>query len=401
MISSNLNAVVGNRIGTNPAGTAARGNGISGVFVNGGGNNQIGNTTGGNLLSGNTFGGVQIEGTGATFNTVKGNLIGTDVTGTEDLGNGGGVILGAVRDDTTIGGSTSVAERNIISGNGAGVESAGAARVTILGNYVGTTIAGIAGTTPLGNGTGLNILAAVAAQIGDGTALGTNVVSGNTRGIVFVDASSASPPVVRRNIVGLDKDGVNPVPNVQGISVEYSPNINIGDGTANGRNVISGNTGDGIEIFDTDGAAIHGNYIGLAADGTTPRGNTLTGIHLFNGANNVMVGGTTTDDRNVIASNGGAGLFIDAVFTTQVGNNYIGLNAAGTALRSNGTAGIHDAGAFSQIGVVSGAVVGNVVAGAAATGQSGPPGSAASSATRSTRTRPERRCWSASAAVST
>ena len=45
------------------------------------------------VISGNGANGIQITGASATGNFVQGNLIGTDVTGTADVGNGTGVII--------------------------------------------------------------------------------------------------------------------------------------------------------------------------------------------------------------------------------------------------------------------------------------------------------------------
>ena len=85
-VVSNGNVIAGNFIGTNATGTAALPNGSQGVgaVIVGGtaSNNTIGGTTpdARNLVSGNVGEGIFIQlGTG---NTVQGNLIGTDVTGT-------------------------------------------------------------------------------------------------------------------------------------------------------------------------------------------------------------------------------------------------------------------------------------------------------------------------------
>src|SRR5262249_46257095 len=82
---------------------------------------------------------------------IQGNLIGTDVTGTKRLGNANwGVVIGGAL-NTTLGGTGSGA-RNIISGNPIGVECAGSIGMMIQGNYIGTDITG---TQALGNGEGI------------------------------------------------------------------------------------------------------------------------------------------------------------------------------------------------------------------------------------------------------
>ncbi len=75
-----------------------------------------------NLLSGNGWYGVRIAGMGTMTNTVSGNYIGTDASGTvaqpNGKANGGyGVLIEADASLNIIGGDT-VAERNLISGNG-------------------------------------------------------------------------------------------------------------------------------------------------------------------------------------------------------------------------------------------------------------------------------------------
>ena len=80
------------------------------------------------------------------------------------------------------------------------------------------------------------------------------------------------------------------------------------------RNIISGNTGNGITITGSgaSGNVVAGNYVGTNAAGTAALGNGLTtalpGIILEVGSNNNTVGGTTAAARNVIAANGSQGL---------------------------------------------------------------------------------------------
>ena len=95
------NVVQGNKIGTDPTGTFALGN-LAGVFLGyaSTANNLIGGTApgDGNLISGNYGDGVLVATTLGTGNAIEGNLIGTDITGENDLGNGGnGVYIAGFR----------------------------------------------------------------------------------------------------------------------------------------------------------------------------------------------------------------------------------------------------------------------------------------------------------------
>jgi titin len=111
------NVVQGSYIGTDASGTVALGN-STGVYIGGPGN-TIGGTTAaaGNVISGNSADGVSISGSGATGNLVEGNYIGTDVTGTAPLGNGGNGVLVALAANNTIGG-TATGAGNVIANNG-------------------------------------------------------------------------------------------------------------------------------------------------------------------------------------------------------------------------------------------------------------------------------------------
>src|SRR5215210_6889568 len=75
---------------------------------------------------------------GATGNEVIGNYIGTDASGTQDLGNGGGgVFISGGAPNNTVGGTTAAA-RNIISGNSSdGVAISGNARgINLISNSI-------------------------------------------------------------------------------------------------------------------------------------------------------------------------------------------------------------------------------------------------------------------------
>jgi titin len=90
------NTVLGNYIGTDITGTTALGNAEDGIFVDAAFSNTIGGVSAGarNIISANGFFGRLNDGSsgieiwdGATTTIVRGNLIGTDVSGTLNLGN--------------------------------------------------------------------------------------------------------------------------------------------------------------------------------------------------------------------------------------------------------------------------------------------------------------------------
>ena len=132
--------VQGNYFGTNAAGTAALGNGASGILINGGDNNTIGGTTAAarNVISGNGNGGVRIV-FSADNNVVQGNFIGTDVNGTNGLGNGvnfAGVLIQGNCVNDTIGGVAAGAGNLIAFNQGPGVWVPDSTNSPILGNSI-------------------------------------------------------------------------------------------------------------------------------------------------------------------------------------------------------------------------------------------------------------------------
>jgi len=141
-IVSGGNKIEGNFLGTDVTGTIDLGNGY-GVYA-GSANNTIGGTTATarNIISGNEYGGVLLD---SSSNRVEGNFIGTDVTGTIALGNRYyGVYIGS-SSNNTIGGATAAA-RNIISGNEySGVFLGGGSGNSVLGNFIGTDVTGTGG----------------------------------------------------------------------------------------------------------------------------------------------------------------------------------------------------------------------------------------------------------------
>ncbi len=356
------NLVQGNYIGTDVTGTVDLGNADDGIDISGS-NNTIGGTTAGarNIISGNADG-VEIGNSTTTGNVVQGNYIGTDVTGTLDLGNsddGIQIFNGATLN--TIGGTTAGA-RNIISGNdGEGIDifDVTTSNNTIQGNYVGLDATG---TADLGN-TNQGILIDTQATnntIGGAVAGAGNVISGNDAGGIII-GTDADGTTIQGNIIGLNAAGTGTIANTgDGITLS-SDTSQVGGTTALERNIISGNTDDGIQVAGT-GNIIEGNYIGTDITGTVDLGNTDEGIEL-NGATNTIIGGSVVGARNVIAGNSSSGIRDENSTGTIIKGNYIGVDASGTATISN-SFGIQTWGGSSN-GIIggSGANEGNVIGG--------------------------------------
>src|SRR5205823_3716422 len=132
---------------------------------------------------------------------------------------------------------------------------------------------------------------------------------------------------VTGSYIGIDSVGTSAAGNATGIEIG-SANNTVG-GTAAARNVISGNTGAGVEVAGASatGNTIEGNYIGLAASGTaTFFGNE--GILLDGGSSITTVGGTAAGAGNVIAGVNDA-VALGTTHDNVVKGNLIGTDASG------------------------------------------------------------------------
>ena len=339
------NTIEGNFIGTNVAGDAVLGNNQGVIIQFGSSNNLIGGLTPAarNIISGNSDG---ISLSGGPGNIIEGNFIGTDHTGSNDLGNTIGIGVTASSNNTI--GGTSAGARNVISGNGTEIRMQ-ADNNLIQGNYIGVSATGGAfnysNTTVLG----INIFSSTGNTIGGLTPAARNVISGHSIGISL---NSTPSTTVQGNFVGTDAAGTARLGNTNiGINVQGSNNTVIG-GTATGAgNLISAN-GTGIQIAPGSGTAIQiqGNLIGTDVNGMADLGNTGDGVSISDSAfaANVIIGGTDPGARNVISGNDGDGISLRGVTGTVVQGNLIGTQIDGVSPLGNSGQGIHIAGTSSN-----------------------------------------------------
>ena len=245
------------------------------------------------MISGNGGSGVELSRATSTDNTVQGNLIGTNATGTAALGNFRGIAIGANggSNNNLIGG-TQVGARNVISGNsnyGISLSTGDVASSdnTVQGNYIGPDITGTIALSP--NQTGILFNGGDHTQVGGAAPGAGNLISGN-----------GQPSTVK-------------------------PGIYVGGAAT--------------------GSVFQGNLIGTQADGLSPLGNSWGGIVLPVGITQIVVGGVAPGEANVIAFNGkstdpGSGVMVDGTFGNTIRGNSIhdnsGLYGLGIDLGSNG-----------------------------------------------------------------
>ena len=228
------NFVEGNLIGIDRDGNPA-GNGI-GVYIQNSWDNLIGVPgSGKNVISANAQAGVELTGLYATRNTIVGNDIGTDATGSMRPGNVGPLTPVAPSSLQTYGvyintpspsfDPSNTQPNNEVLDN------------LVSGNLIGVQITGV-GT-------------------GQGVPLGLDVISGN--------------------LIGTDPSGNNPNPNFEyGVDIENSAGNTVGGLTPGSQNILSANGIDGVEIFGgTSQVSASSSKSGAAAARNLVIGNTI------------------------------------------------------------------------------------------------------------------------------
>jgi titin len=308
----------------------------------------------GNVISGNMHG-ISLDDK-ADHNRVIGNLIGTDVTGIEAVGNqvtGIGIagcwnVIGPGQSD----GSGPSGQGNVISGNMLGIGLYGkAAHNLVIGNLIGTDITG---TKAIGNwASGIRLdPSASYNRIGGSTPQERNIISGNGLG-VYLFGPGIVGNIVSGNYIGTDILGTNALGKgtAAGIGIEDGPRDTVIGGTNPGEgNVISGNEGGGIGIAGpaTSQTNVIGNLIGLDASGSVALPNGGRGVSLLATAFN-RIGGTSPGERNVIGW--GIGIGGNEGGDNVVVGNYIGTDTSGgRGLGEGSYVGIGDARTHNFVG---------------------------------------------------
>ncbi len=309
--------------------------------------------------------GVAIDGSNSI---VEGNILGT-VDGSTNGNEAAGVVAATGAANNIIGGSVYSVTRNILSGNQMhgvqiGEPTGPANNNRIIGNYIGLNREGSA---TAGNGQAGVIIAAMSSA----NTVEDNVISGNTIcGISIQDAGTGN--AVWGNKIGTDAAGLVPIPNGvsgmggNGVQIVRTSGSSVGGTTENERNVIAGNYGSGVAMWQpttaqvapwsaqgdlpslvfartpagspppalpgavqaTENNIVAGNYIGVKADASGPLGNDRFGVVITNGSSNT-VGGIVENAGNVISDNGYYGVAIAADGGTAIGNTVSG-NRIGT-----------------------------------------------------------------------
>jgi hypothetical protein len=303
------NVVEGNLIGVGSDGSTPIGNAYDGVFIDQGSSNLIGGTIAGarNVISANGAVGVQILGPQGGGNAIQGNLIGLNAAGSSAIGNGYDGIYVDNSPNNSIGG-TSAAARNVISGNhetGIRIQGSNASANVVAGNWIGADLSGERG---IGNAyDGIFVFDAPDNVIGGSQAGAGNVVAANDGSGLQLYGAGSSGNLVLGNKIGVDASGMNPLGNkLDGIFINDAPNNTVGGTTAGAANIVSANQQVGIQLFNrgTFGNVVIGNLVGANSEGRPVLGN---GFGVFiNGAPLNTVGGAGAASNSVAGNRRGA-----------------------------------------------------------------------------------------------
>lgn len=322
-------------VGTDHYGRASAGNGASGVAESGGSNFRF--THG--IASANLVAGIHSSSPRAI---VDSSFVGVDVTGTDALGNGmSGVYVGGVE---------GLVSGVISSDNAVGLTLAGDSAVVTNSSFG----IGLNPPTSLPNGTGILVEGNVN-SIG-GVAGERVVASGNTSFGIDLEPGTTGN-LVAGAIVGTNPSGTTAIPNGVGIRDRGTGNeigeemppppsahTNLSSATAaipeadGWSNLISGNTGDGVQLTGT--STLVAAFIGTNSAGSAGIPNGGNGVNITGGSA-TLIGGTAAGAGNLISANGLSGVALAGAATgVSIAGNYIGTDVSGTADLGNIGSGI-------------------------------------------------------------
>jgi uncharacterized delta-60 repeat protein len=175
---------------------------------------------------------------------------------------------------------------------------------------------------------------------------------GNFSGYAGLLIESSNNTVVA-NFFGTDLGGTVAKPNARGIlltpSSYYDVQDNVIGGTTVGdRNVVSGNTGDGIAILGAHDNTVLGNFVGVDYTGTAALGNGGAGVEIDTfsplafsyvpaaAGNSNKIGGIAHGEGNRIRYNGKGVLVYDGIENPIRGNSITANTALGIDLSGDG-----------------------------------------------------------------
>jgi PKD repeat protein len=353
----------------------------TGVHITGGSLNNIGGTGSGqrNVFLTDRYG-VWIESTG-TYNDVVNNYFGTVdgetladwVTGERGIFVQGGSTISTISDNLIVGQSDAGiliwADNNVVTDNIIGLNRFEVA-ATALPNAVGVKVFGDQNVVGPGNVIAGNTSHGVQLYLADDTSIVDNEIDrfgrsggsiGNGGDGIHIDASH-NTQITGNDVTENTGNGVW----VDVYDVTIQGNIisengqdgvylgssvvdsQIGGSGSNQRNVIGDSGANGVHLYGAQNVTVSGNYIGLSHITGADGGNQGHGILIENGSTSNTIGGTGSGEGNWIGFNHQYGIRLSGSNTQ---NNYILGNVIGAPFNWAWEAANHNHG----IGIYDGA----------------------------------------------
>ena len=182
-----------------------------------------------------------------------------------------------------------------------------AADVAVRGCFIGTDVTGM---TPVHNTQGVHAAGfdgATGLTVGGSAPADRNLIAGQSGHEVLLNGVPNA--TIEGNLLGTNATGAASIGTYPGNAIDLVPGAT--PSVIRG-NVVAGGNIEGISIHGGSGSPVvlQGNFVGTDTTGTVNLGNPRTGLRLFVGADDMTIGGTGAGERNVIAFNAGAGVFL-------------------------------------------------------------------------------------------
>jgi titin len=181
-----------------------------------------------------------------------------------------------------------------------------------------------------------------------------NVISGNSANGVDLYGTATTGNLVQGNYIGTDVSGATALGNaLDGILLDGVGGNTVGGTSAGSGNVICRSGHFGVEIAGGGQSnCLQGNFIGTDASGKLALGNLGSGV-VISGSNSNTIGGAVMGARNIVSGNGLIGILITNGLGNLVAGNFVGTDVTGTNGLGNNLAGIQIFGA--NLNLVGGA----------------------------------------------
>lgn len=252
----------------------------------------------GNVIAANALNGISIV--GGSGHVLVANRIGTDPTGTNDMGNGeNGIHLTGGTTGNTIGGTVYVDSATGAVNNPTGDKG---------------TQTPVFVVPPLGN-----------------------QISGNDEHGVLIDGRSENN-VLNGNFIGTTANGIADLGNAgDGVLILNSDNNSLIGCTFVDQpfvyyNVVSGNGGNGLHITNSDNVIVQANFFGVGANNASLVANDANGILIDGNSEGTQVGGVIPLG-NVSGGNG-----LNGIYVTDTASDFISFNTFGGLFAFQGAA---------------------------------------------------------------